>query len=627
MKRLQDLKIKLKILYGFLIMAVFAVIVGLVGMFNIYSIKNEDQQLYKHDSLRLQYSGEAAVNFTQLRYYVLKLITDKTQAAIDESTQMIGQYKTSTEEHFNQFSANIKADASVNAEVAALNDSIMANWESYKLSLDNVITAVANKDTGAIDSTRAELVSIGGQLRDDILSLMALVAQEAESKAAGNAGKAMTALIIMIAVIVVAVAAAIILETVISKSLADPMVYLAKVADLMSVGDMNLEKVTTEKDSQLKYRKDEVGRLASACARLVTGAKEQIEAAKQVAGGDLTSVFKMRSDNDELGMALGNLVTNLNVIVKSIISASDQVASGANSLSDSSMALSQGATEQASSVEELTASLEQVAAQTGINAQNAEMANELATKAKVNASSGNSQMQEMLKAMDDINVSSANINKIIKVIDDIAFQTNILALNAAVEAARAGQHGLGFAVVAEEVRTLAAKSASAANETTEMIENSIRKVEIGTKIASETANALGRIVTDVEKAASLVSSIAVASKEQAAAIEQINQGVMQISQVVQTNAATSEESAAASQELSGQAAQLKEIVNSFKIARDSASGSQTGTRARSSYKAPVSAPAPAAKAAAVGSGAKKPDSPAPSAKPRISLGDNDFGKY
>lgn len=273
-------------------------------------------------------------------------------------------------------------------------------------------------------------------------------------------------------------------------------------------------------------------------------------------------------DHAIIKKAINNSVESFNEVLGNIISASEQVASGSKQVSNSSIALSQGATQQASSIEELTTSLEEISSQTNLNAQNANEASKLAESAKINAVQGNDLMNEMLAAMKDIEEASTKVCKIIKVIDDIAFQTNILALNAAVEAARAGQHGKGFAVVAEEVRNLAARSANAAKETTDMIEGSIRKVDDGTKITKETAEALKNIVNGVEKVASLVGDIAIASTEQATAIGQINQGVMQVSQVVQSNSATSQESAAASEELSSQAALLKDMVGKFKLKRE-----------------------------------------------------------
>ncbi|MDF2647506.1 MAG: methyl-accepting chemotaxis protein [Paenibacillus sp.] len=291
------------------------------------------------------------------------------------------------------------------------------------------------------------------------------------------------------------------------------------------------------------------------------------EAASRMADGDMNVSIDIRSKDEigDLGNSFNTMVTNINEVLSNINVSSEQVASGSRQVSDSSQALSQGSTEQASSIEQLTASMEEISAQTRQNAIHANQANELSVAASENAVQGNNQMQQMLKAMEEINDSSSNISKIIKVIDDIAFQTNILALNAAVEAARAGQHGKGFAVVAEEVRNLAARSASAAKETTAMIEGSIKKVELGTKIANDTAEALVKIVDGVAKAGTLVASIASASNEQATGIAQVNQGISQVSEVTQTNSATSEECAAASEELSSQAELLKEMVNKFKL--------------------------------------------------------------
>ncbi|HWQ75925.1 MAG TPA: methyl-accepting chemotaxis protein [Syntrophomonas sp.] len=285
-----------------------------------------------------------------------------------------------------------------------------------------------------------------------------------------------------------------------------------------------------------------------------------------IADGNLDlTIYEFDGDFAVISDDLKRIIESLNQIMGEIANAAEEVAFGAGQLSDSSQSLAQGANEQASAIQQLTATVSEIAAQTKQNAANANQANELVLNARDNAAQGNEHMREMLGAMEGINDSSANISKIIKVIDDLAFQTNILALNAAVEAARAGQHGKGFAVVAEEVRNLAAHSASAAKESTDLIEGSIRKVQHGTKIANETAQALQKIVDGVTQASALVGDIAVASNEQATGIAQVDQGIVQVSQVVQNNSAIAQQSASASEELSEQSELLRQEVSKLQL--------------------------------------------------------------
>ncbi len=337
-----------------------------------------------------------------------------------------------------------------------------------------------------------------------------------------------------------------------------PIRQVQTMANEMSLGHLDLRL-------NMK-RQDELGEMAAAMDSFADDLQSQVVSAlQQLANGDLTFTVTPKDENDQIRGAIKKLEEDLNQIMVQILSAGDQIASGSSQVSESAQSLSQGATESAASIEEISASMGEMAGQTRQSAENANQANQLSTETMALAEKGNQQMREMVDAMDEIKVSGENIRKIIKVIDEIAFQTNLLALNAAVEAARAGQHGKGFAVVAEEVRNLAARSAKAAQETTDLIENSVEKTGRGAAIADQTSTALLEIVQGVTKVSDLIQEIAAASTEQAQGISQVNQGLGQIDEVIQQNTAAAEESAATSEELSSQSAQLKDMLSRFTL--------------------------------------------------------------
>ncbi|MEA4989211.1 MAG: methyl-accepting chemotaxis protein, partial [Anaerovorax sp.] len=352
----------------------------------------------------------------------------------------------------------------------------------------------------------------------------------------------------------------------VSNKIAKPIQKITVAAQEIADGNFD---VTLAIDSH-----DEVGQLAQAfnltIKRLINYQEyidEISDALMKISDGDLTiklhkeyaGQFKKLKDN------MKALIQNLNFTFVEINQSEEQVNSGAAQVANGAQALSQGTTEQASSIEELSASINEINGQVRASAENAKSASGKAKLAGTELDSSNEYMKNMVSAMGQISLKSSEISKIIKVIEDIAFQTNILALNAAVEAARAGSAGKGFAVVADEVRNLAGKSAEAAKSTTNLIEETRSAVENGSRMAEQTASSLGKSALLTKEAVSLIHDIAEVSNEQAMLIAQINLGVEQISAVVQTNAATAEESAAASEELASQSTLLKELISKFKL--------------------------------------------------------------
>jgi len=368
---------------------------------------------------------------------------------------------------------------------------------------------------------------------------------------------------------------------VIRKRVLRPLEELESDMKEISQGKLST-KIRHESDDEFGGFADNFRTLMAVISEYISGIDRL---ASQMAGGDFEIQFKKESIGDFkaidnafmiLSSSLSQTIYQINESFSQVSAGSDQVASGAQSLS-------QGAAEQASSIEQLSAAIIEISDQVNHNAGNADVANQKVANLGQEIQKSNSQMEEMLTAMSEINQKSGEIGKIIKAIEDIAFQTNILALNAAVEAARAGSAGKGFAVVADEVRNLANKSAEAAKNTTVLIEGSIKAVDNGTRIANETAKVLGNIETESKEIVENVDQISQKSQEQATSIKQITQGIDQIAAVIQMNSATSEESAAASEELSSQAHVMREILRKFKYSK-SAIGNKAHPETRNSSK-------------------------------------------
>jgi methyl-accepting chemotaxis protein len=331
--------------------------------------------------------------------------------------------------------------------------------------------------------------------------------------------------------------------------------YIARIAKQVASGDLSIDfkKSETEQGIYAKMKS------------MVSNLQEKTHLAQQIASGNLDLNVVLTSKKDSLGIAFQEMIINLNDVLGQTQQASVEIADASGSVSSSSNALSEGASSQASSLDNISSSLNQLSTQINLNAGNATQAKDLTLKAQKETNIGSNKMKEMIAAMVDISASSQSISQFINTIDEIAAQTNLLALNAAIEAARAGEQGRGFAVVADEVRNLAARSTKAAAETAKLISGAVEKTQIGSAIASQTAESLKNVTESISQASELVELIASASSEQATGANVINDGVAEIDSVTQQNNDAAQGSAAAAEQLSHQAIQLQEMLTRFKL--------------------------------------------------------------
>lgn len=315
--------------------------------------------------------------------------------------------------------------------------------------------------------------------------------------------------------------------------------------------------------------KDEIGELAVALNGMADELQSKADMAQVISSGDLTQQFSMASEKDVLGSSLQGMLTKLRDLVQQVTVAADNVSLQSGQISEFSHLLADGSGQQSAAIQDITSTMTQLGTMSAQTASNAKEASHLSQQGILSASVGTEHMEKMVEAMDEIQQSSQSMAKVIKNIDEIAFQTNMIALNAAVEAARAGQMGKGFAVVAEEVRSLAGRSADAAQQSTKMIEGSFEEVKAGQEISGETASALNEIVASYEQVSSRVTSISEASVEQDIGIVGVTKRLDQIDRVTQTNTSNAEEMAAAATGLSNDAIELQNLLAKFQLKKDS----------------------------------------------------------
>ena len=567
----------------------------LLVLFTVITLKNQ-----KHDSTVINIAGRQRMLSQKMSK---EAMTIKAGLSIEKG-------RTSLKETHDLFNSSLKGLINGNSnmhlpptshpEILTQMHKVESLWKDFSTQVQIILNPESN--TEQIDQATYKIMGGNVPLLKEMNKAVGMYAAQSQKKIT----RLTTSLYIGGIIVLIAT---FFIWLLINRKIIRPLRAVVEMVDGMGKGDL---------DKRLNLSQgDEIGQLAEDMDQFADSLKNEILTAfNRLADGDFT--FEATG---LIAKPLAQANQGISSTMHAVLQSSQKIASDTLQVSATSTSLADGATKQAAALEEISASMHEMNEQTASNTRNAEQVNQLSSAAKQAAEKGDQQMQAMVEAMAEINAAGQNISKIIKVIDEIAFQTNLLALNAAVEAARAGQHGKGFAVVAEEVRNLAARSAKAAGETTELIQSSVEKTENGAQIADQTAAALKEIYQGVVQVSDLVDEIAAASNEQAQGVSQANEGLAQLSAVNQSSTASAEETAAVAEELSAQTSFLQQMLEHFKIIGSSYGANQMQLQQSASSPAPQYQPQPSPQPAA--------DEPWGGSAPAkvIQLDDDDFGKY